>query len=57
VIHLVSAAEGAPVFYTNVNNEARYENVAEAKELDKKIINSWVGHPHFSIIQNHYSSF
>jgi hypothetical protein len=48
----VTAAEGAPDFYSDGNNEARYENMGEAKDLDKKIINAWVGHPHFSIIQN-----
>jgi hypothetical protein len=29
----------------------------EAKDLDKKLINAWVGHPHFSIIQNSFESF
>jgi hypothetical protein len=24
----------------------------EAVELDKRLINAWVGHPHFSIIDN-----
>lgn len=52
VIHLVTAADGAEIFYSNSNNQARYESVTEAQELDKKLINAWVGHPHFSIIQN-----
>jgi hypothetical protein len=43
----VSAADGAEEFYTGQNNEARYENVTEAKALDKKLINAWVGHPQF----------
>jgi hypothetical protein len=47
VIHLVSAADGAEEFYTGQNNEARYENATEAKALDKKLINAWVGHPQF----------
>ena len=54
VIHLVSAADGAEEFYTNSNNQARYESIKEAIELDKKLINAWVGHPHFSIIHNSY---
>ncbi len=57
VIHMVTAADGAQEFYTSTNNEARYENFEEAKELDKKLINAWVGHPHFSIIDNRDHSF
>ena len=49
---MVSAADGAEQFYTDANNEARYETVEQAVELDKKLINAWVGHPHFSIIDN-----
>lgn len=49
---MVTCADGAPEFYTSANNEARYESVDEAIELDKKLINAWVGHPHFSIIDN-----
>ena len=52
VIHMVSAAEGAPKFYTDLNNEARYESLDEARALDKKLINSWVGHPQFTIVDN-----
>ena len=57
VIHMVTAADGATSFYTSANNAARYESVNEAVELDKKLINAWVGHPHFSIIQNSGTSF
>lgn len=52
VIHMVTAADGAPVFYTDANNAARYETVEEAVALDKKLINSWVGHPQFTIVDN-----
>lgn len=34
VIHLVTAAQGALEFYSNSNNEARYEDVEDAKVLD-----------------------
>lgn len=57
VIHLVTAAQGAVEFYTSQNNEARYETVNEAQALDQKLINAWVGHPHFSIIQNNFPTF
>lgn len=58
VVHLVTAADGVPEFYTCENNAARYENdLVDAIELDKKLINSWVGHPHFSIIDNKEKGF
>ncbi len=44
-------------FYTSANNEARYESAEEAITLDKKLINGWVGHPHFSIIDNREQGF
>jgi len=53
----VSAADGAEEHYNADNNVARYENIKEAVELDKRLINAWVGHPHFSIIQNGVNSF
>jgi hypothetical protein len=49
---MVTAADGAEKFYSGDNNVARYETVEEAVKLDKKLINAWVGHPHFSIIEN-----
>lgn len=57
VVHLVSAADGAESHYHSDNNEARYETLKEAVDLDKRLINAWVGHPHFSIIQNGVNSF
>lgn len=54
---MVTAADGAPQFYSDASNEARYESVEEAIALDKKLINSWVGHPQFSIIDNNMGGF
>lgn len=51
VIHLVTAADGAEEFYS-LSNEARYESVADAKRIDKNLIDSWSGHPHHFIIGN-----
>lgn len=45
VIHLMTAAEGAEDFYTSENNAARYESLEEARRIDKRLINAWVGHP------------
>ena len=44
VIHMKSAADGAPEFYTLANNTARSESVDRAKELDREILKSWTGH-------------
>jgi len=54
---MVTAADGAVEFYTGENNEARYETVEQAVTLDKKLINAWVGHPSFSIIDNKDGNF
>lgn len=53
----MTAADGAFEFYTGDNNEARYESADEALDLDKKLINAWVGHPHFSIVDNSTAGF
>ena len=52
VIHLVTAAEGALPFYTGENNHTRMETPEEALAIDQKIRESWLGHPHFKIIDN-----
>lgn len=58
VLHLVSAADGAEQYYTTATNSTRYEKADEeglriARELDKKIIRAWTGHPHLRVINNH----
>ena len=35
---MVTAADGALKFYTTENNEARYETVEQAIELDKRLL-------------------
>jgi CYTH domain-containing protein len=52
VIHLVTAAEGAEAFYTTENNAVRSETLAEARVLDQRVRDAWVGHPHFRVIVN-----
>ena len=58
VLHLVSAADGAEAYYTTATNSIRYEQADEeglriARELDKKVIKAWTGHPHLRVINNH----
>lgn len=52
VLHLVSAADGAERYYTTANNRERTEGLELARQLDKKIINAWTGHPHLRVINN-----
>ena len=52
VFHLTTAAEGAEAFYTCANNEARGETVEQAREIDKKTMEAWLGHPHHYVFGN-----
>ncbi|HTZ18524.1 MAG TPA: AAA family ATPase [Dissulfurispiraceae bacterium] len=52
IIHLVTAADGALKFYTGENNAARIETPEESIVLDRKIRESWLGHPRLRIIDN-----
>ena len=54
---MVSAAEGAEEFYSVENNAARHESLEEARALDKRLVNAWVGHPQFSIVKNTKKGF
>jgi CYTH domain-containing protein len=49
---MVTAAIGAEKYYTTENNAARHENIEEARALDFKILNAWIGHPRVRIIDN-----
>lgn len=57
ILHMVSAADGAEQYYTTATNAIRYEQMNEeglriARELDKKVIKAWTGHPHLRVINN-----
>lgn len=52
VVHLVTAAIGAPQHYGNENNTARHESLEQAAELDFRILEAWVGHPRIRIVDN-----
>lgn len=52
VLHLVTAADGCPEYYTLENNQARTETVSEAIALDKKTQNAWLGHRRLVIVDN-----
>ncbi|MFA6158305.1 MAG: AAA family ATPase [Candidatus Paceibacterota bacterium] len=52
VIHMVTAAEGAEGFYTLANNAARDESPEQARELDRRSMKAWLGHPHLAVVAN-----
>lgn len=58
VLHLVSAADGAEQYYNTTSNKVRQEaadaaGLEKARELDRKVIQAWAGHPHHRVINNH----
>jgi CYTH domain-containing protein len=52
VVHLATAAVGAEAFYTLANNAARSESLEEARVLDARLREAWVGHPHLRVVDN-----
>ena len=56
VIHMVTAADGASQFY-NKENVARYEGIAEAVEVDKRLRNAYMGHYKFFMVDNSVQDF
>ena len=52
ILHLVTAADGCPEYYTLENNQARTETVDEAIALDKKTQAAWLGHSRLVIVDN-----
>lgn len=52
VIHLVTSADGAEEYYNMEGNPTRTEDVELARELDKRTVEAWVGHPYIDVIDN-----
>jgi hypothetical protein len=52
VIHLVTAADGAELFYNTKNNLVRFETPEEARAVDARLRAAWSGHPRLHIIDN-----
>lgn len=50
VIHMVTAANGAANAY--VTDDVRKETPEQATDLDHKVLNAWIGHPHVTVIAN-----
>lgn len=52
VLHLVTAAEGAEFFYSTTNNPTRTETPEQARAIDQRLREAWLGHPHLRVIDN-----
>lgn len=52
VIFLDSAAVGAERFYTTDNNDARRETIEEARAINQRTQEAWMGTPHLIPIRN-----
>jgi len=54
----VTAADGAPEFYTLANNPSRYEKTTDiAIQVDRNLQAAWSGHPHLTIVDNSEKGF
>ena len=53
---MITAADGAKEFY-NKSNEARYEGIEQAINVDKKLRNAYLGHHKHFIIDNINTNF
>jgi hypothetical protein len=52
IFHLVTAADGAPAYYTLATNTTRRESAESAITQDRLTQQAWSGHPHHIIIGN-----
>ncbi|KAF1746597.1 hypothetical protein GCK72_023054 [Caenorhabditis remanei] len=52
VVHMVTAAEGAPNAYTLETNAVRVETPEQARDIDHKTRQAWIGHQYFDIVDN-----
>ncbi|HOD76495.1 MAG TPA: hypothetical protein PKJ17_10730, partial [Syntrophorhabdaceae bacterium] len=53
VVHLLTAADGAPEHYSGDGNPARLESTMEdAIKADTRTRNAWLGHPRFVVVDN-----
>jgi predicted ATPase/CYTH domain-containing protein len=52
VVHLVTAACGAEAFYTTENNPARKATPEQARSLDARVQDAWIGHPRLRVVDN-----
>ena len=54
---MVSAAKGAEDFYTIEEHASRTEGIDQARALDTRAAEAWVGHPYVDLVDNSDSNF
>lgn len=52
VVHMVSAACGAEEHYNKDSTQIRSEGIELARKLDNSVLNAWIGHPYYEIVDN-----
>lgn len=52
VLHLVTAADGKEGYYSCATNATRTESAEEARALDARARDAWVGHPRLFVVDN-----
>ncbi len=52
VVHLVTSASGAEAYYNCEDNPCRTEGLEQARELDRRTAEAWVGHPYIDVMDN-----
>lgn len=53
---MVTAADGAEEFY-DYANEARYENLDQARDRDKRLRDAYLGHHRYFMVDNNHKNF
>lgn len=54
---MITAAEGAEEFYVSDKNEKGKESLEQARIIDRKLNEAWIGHPQYKIIKNTRKGF
>lgn len=57
VLHLTTAADGALPHYSLANNAARSETPEQAIAVDRALQQAWLGHAHYTVIDNNGRGF
>lgn len=52
VMHLVTTADGAETFYSQMTNAQRWETIEEARASDRRLFDIWKEHPRHHRIDN-----
>ena len=56
VVHMMTAAEGAEEFYMS-DGRKMSDSIEQARMIDRRLIEAWVGHPQYNIVKNTKKGF